>query len=160
MKIFNQLRPFVFICQAAGFCPFFIETKKSTDAFIKFSFAWKKPLTWWFIFIFVLQFVFAIFDTNVILQVFFGEGIDRGNIPQIFSVYSTIELFFFFILLGGARYIIFRYPHMKRAIELVNKVHHNLASHQKNFQGAKILSINRPVAAGICLTFACVRISC
>lgn len=154
MSVFKQLRPFVFVCQLSGFSPFYMESKKSTNQFIKFSFSWKKPVTWWFTFIFVAQFVFAYFDTSILWDFFYEEGVDKGNIPSVIVLFNLLELVSFFVLIGVARYVIYRISHVKRAIKLIQKVDHILNS--PDFPGTNILSIKRPVVAGIFLTFLCV----
>ena len=105
---------------------------------------------------FVAQFVFCVFDLMIFYEIFYGEGVDKGDkeIPPIFGLFFFVEILFFCVLIGVARYIIFKYPHIKRAIELVQKVDDVLSS--RNISEVNLLSIKRSVIAGTCLVLSCV----
>lgn len=105
---------------------------------------------------FVAQFVFCVFDLMIFYEIFYGEGVDKGDngIPPIFGLFFFVEILFFFVLIGVARYIIFKFPHIKRAIELVQKVDDVLSS--RNISEVNLLSIKRSVIAGTCLVLSCV----
>lgn len=55
MSALEQLQPFFSLCQACGMIPYTIEYDSDTGKLIEFAFSFKHFITWWFVFVSVLQ---------------------------------------------------------------------------------------------------------
>lgn len=154
MLIFDQLRPLVFACQIFGVIPFYMETDPDTNQFKKFSFSWKRPVTWWFICFFIANLIFLPIYTRMFWQIFYNIGVVRSNVPLAFIGFMLMEHIFFFLLIVMARYILFKYSHFHRAISLIQKVHNLLDV--ESLESEKFSSTKHRVIFGLISAFFCV----
>lgn len=156
MFIFQKLRPFVWMCQCFGAFPFFIETFPETKIFKKFSFSWKHPVTWWFIFIVVIQIIFLITDLFRAWRDYYQESVLNSSLPTIFAIFILLEHLFFFMLVAATRFMIFlKYSHLYRAFCLIQKAE-NILCKEEDLSLNKASSVNRQVFAGFILAMASV----
>lgn len=155
MFIIERLRPFVLVCQIFGLFPFYMENDPLTRNFKSFSFSLRKPVTWWFFCLLVLQFVFLILDVEAVWTTHLQEGILKYKVPPIFGVFIFLQCLFFHILVSITRYVIFKYIHIRRAIHLIRKVHTELETESQPEENMP--KVTRRVV--LCLIFAFICVS-
>lgn len=129
MRVFLQLRPFVWFCQFFGIIPFFMVIDDSpAKTFKKFSFSLRHPVTWWFSFLFISLTVLPVLDIQVIWRILYhADGVPTHiGLPPIFISFILQEHVFSFILLASARYMICKHACIRRAVSLVQKVNNEL----------------------------------
>ena len=66
MSVFEQLNPFVSLCQVCGLIPYTIEYNLITNKFSRFTFSIKHRTTWWFVGILALQLVSICFTSYLV----------------------------------------------------------------------------------------------
>ena len=123
MKILDQLRPFFSFCQFFGFTPLFVEIDARTKKFKKLSFSLRHPITWWFIFVIFSQIAFFYLDMTMAWRSFYKEGAQQAKIPFLFIAFLLMEHVSFFVLALMTRYTIYKYPHVRKALAILSKVH-------------------------------------
>lgn len=104
MLIFEKLRPFVWMCQFFGLFPFVMEIDPQTKLFKKFFFSWKKPVTWWFVFILIGQFLLLCININLAWKLNSEESVMQ-NVPFLLAAIFFFEYISFFILISATRYM-------------------------------------------------------
>lgn len=127
MSGLEGLRPFFRICQLSGFLPYRIEINKELGRFEKLSFSWRFPITWWFIFISVV---------NSCIHIIIGSLIFRNttvnNLPL--AVRGTMMTVFvsFLVLLLTVRYLLaFRFQTLCKAIAFLRKTEDSLMTNDQ-----------------------------
>jgi hypothetical protein len=121
MSVFEQLRPFVGLCQACGMIPYTIENNLITNKFSRFTFSLKHRTTWWFTCILAFQFV------SLYLAGYYSEN-RPDNISTDRSLPITVNVLFAvnssgtFIQLLLSRWIVMRYRRLQVAVEAVQEV--------------------------------------
>lgn len=135
--------------------PFFMETDPQTKKFSKFSFSWKQPVTWWFIFILLGQCSFFFIDMDIAWKFYNNESVVLMNVPSVFATFMLLEHIFFFMAIAMLRYFMFKYSHIRSAIFLIKKVHDILCA-KKNLSLGYSQSVKRQVVIGIILAVVCV----
>lgn len=63
----RKLRPFVTICQIIGLVPFSMKMDPKTGGFIEFNYSLRKFISWWYIFMGIIQMADYIFVMSVSL---------------------------------------------------------------------------------------------
>ncbi|EFX66300.1 hypothetical protein DAPPUDRAFT_116535 [Daphnia pulex] len=127
MRVFLQLRPFVWFCQFFGIIPFYMVIDDSpAKTFEKFSFSLRHPVTWWFSFLFISLIVLPVLDIQVVWQIIPHTDDAPTHVPPIFLGFILQEHVFSFILLASARYMICKHACIRRAVSLVQKVNNEL----------------------------------
>ncbi|KAI9565957.1 hypothetical protein GHT06_009755 [Daphnia sinensis] len=121
MSVFEQLRPFVSLCQACGLIPYTIENSASTKKFIKFTFSFKHFTTFWFSFIFILQLativVFVYFSMNRAVDLLFD-----GTVPLTITVVFGMNWLSSMAQLLASRWISMQYRQLRKTVEAVQEV--------------------------------------
>lgn len=121
MSVFEQLRPFVGLCQACGMIPYTIENNLITNKFSRFTFSLKHRTTWWFTCILAFQFV------SICLASYFSENgpdnisTDR-SLPITVNVLYAVNSSGTFIQLLLSRWIVMRYRRLRVVVEAVQEV--------------------------------------
>jgi hypothetical protein len=127
MRVFLQLRPFVWFCQFFGIIPFFMVIDDSpAKTFKKFSFSLRHPVTLWFSFLFISLTVLPVLDIQIVWQIIPHTDDAPTHVPPIFLGFILQEHVFSFILLASARYLICKHACIRRAVSLVQKVNNEL----------------------------------
>lgn len=121
MSVFEQLRPFVSLCQACGLIPYTLENSLSTKKFIKFTFSFRHFTTIWFSFIFILQLatiaVIFYFSMNRIV-----DFLSDGTVPLTITVVFGMNWLSVMAQLLASRWISMQYRQLRTAIEQVQEV--------------------------------------
>jgi gustatory receptor len=134
MTIFEQLRPFISLCQACGMMPFTIEENLMTNKFAKFTFSFRHRTTWWFFLILLLQpvIMFAMWymTKDIPTDLLYGQDmpITVTIMLLVSAVCSIIELLL-------SRWIVLQYRKLRNAIEAVQEVERLL--------GKKLISLHQ-----------------
>lgn len=156
MLILYQLRPLIWMCQLSGLLPFYMEFDPDTKKFRKFSFSWKRPMTWWFVFLCIGQFAFLIFDIRISWIAFYQNDVIKSNIPKVFSAFLFVEHLLFVFLIDMARFMILKYSNLRCAVHLIQKVH-NMLSVDNKLSFEKSLKVKRHLISGLIVTAICVK---
>jgi hypothetical protein len=122
MSIFEQLRPFVSLCQACGMMPFTVEQNLITNKFEKFTFSFRHLTTWWFFLVlFVLHpalfFVWVYIFKDVPTDLLYGKDmpITINMMLHVSAIGTIVELVL-------SRWIVLQYRKLRCAIEAVQEV--------------------------------------
>ncbi|XP_032776435.2 putative gustatory receptor 28b isoform X2 [Daphnia magna] len=121
MSVFEQLRPFVSLCQACGLIPYTMENSLSTKKFIKFTFSLRHFTTIWFSFIFILQLatiaVVFYFSMNRVV-----DFLSDGTFPLTITVVFGMNWLSIMAQLLASRWISLQHRQLQNAIEQVREV--------------------------------------
>ncbi len=120
MSVFEQLRPFVSLCQACGFFPYTIENNSNTKKFERFTFSFRHPTTWWFFLISILQLVVII--GLVYLSWKQVDSINEQKMPITMSILFVIGWFFLIAEFLSSRRMMLHYRKLRNAVEAVQEV--------------------------------------
>lgn len=121
MSVFDELRPFVNLCQASGFIPFSIEADAFTKKFDRFTFSLKSASALWFLFIFFLHLLYLYIFRDLSTE-HYNQLIIDNNIPvtvSIFSLFTVLSTGFQYLV---CRCIVLQYRHLQNAVEAVQNV--------------------------------------
>jgi hypothetical protein len=125
MSIFEQLRPFVSLCQACGMIPYTIEDNLITNKFSRFTFSFNHLTTWWFFLILLVihpvVLIVMWYDPIVIKDVPSHLLMGR-DMPITVTVLLTVTAISYFVELFLSRWIVSRYRKLKNAIEAIQEV--------------------------------------
>lgn len=122
--LISKLRPFVKICQINGLIPFSMELYPNTGRFLKFTFSFKKFVSWWYIFL-------AIFQVSMTLGIGFvatGKSIDiqktegKSQLPKPVFVLMLFTNLLSLIQFFMGRGILLRYKRLRKIIALIKEV--------------------------------------
>lgn len=121
MSVFEQIRPFVNLCQACGMIPYAIENNLMTNKFNKFTFSFKHRVARWFLFILALQ--IAIVCLARYFSVSKQDDISTDqSLPITIKILSAVNSISSLVQLLFSRWIVLRYRRLQRAIEAVQQV--------------------------------------
>ncbi|KAI9565954.1 hypothetical protein GHT06_009752 [Daphnia sinensis] len=121
MSVFDQLQPFVSLCQACGLIPYTTKHNSVTGKFERFTFSIGNFSTWWFLLVLVLQIsiVVLIGQLNEELQ---GAVLSTDrNIPTTMIVLTGVSSTAFLAQLVSSRWIVLKYRRLGNAVEAVQK---------------------------------------
>ena len=120
MILLENLSLFVRFSQFFSFLPYYMEwhPQSQSKRFKQISFSWKKPITWWFIFVVLFQFVFVVCRSLQLCR----SNHNESEFPLIFSLFYPVEILFLVIATATYRFaIIFKVPHLRRAQNSLRK---------------------------------------
>ena len=120
MSVFEQLRPFVSLCQACGLIPYTIENNLNTNKFARFTFSFRHRTTWWFFLILILQLVVVI--GILYLTLTRVDDLAEQNMPITISILFIISWFIFLDQFFQSRWIMLHYHKLRKAVEAVLEV--------------------------------------
>ncbi|KAI9565955.1 hypothetical protein GHT06_009753 [Daphnia sinensis] len=121
MSVFEQLQPFVSLCQACGLFPYRIERNSTTGKFERFTFSVKHCSTWWFLTVLVLQITIVVMMGNLSRD--FQEVLSTDkSIPITLFILNGVTSLTFLAQLVSSRWIAFNCRHLGNAVEAVQKV--------------------------------------
>ena len=121
MSVFDELRPFVNLCQAVGFIPFSIETNPVSRKFYRFTFSFKSGSVLWFLSIFSMH-IFYIYLSKDMFVSQFKLLLTDNNIPLTLSIFSVFSLTSTGVQYVVSRYVVLQYRHLQNAVETVQNV--------------------------------------
>ncbi len=121
MSVFEQLRPFVGLCQACGMIPYTIENNLITKQFSRFTFSLKHRTTWWFTCILAFQFVSICLVSYYTANGPENISTDR-SLPITVNVLYTVYSCGTFIQLLLSRWTVMRYRRLQVVVEAVQEV--------------------------------------
>lgn len=124
----KELRLFVRLCQITGLIPYSIEYDPKTGQFERFSFAWRKFLTWWYVGILVLQGSIAINNTVQVYRSLQTQFSASGTkyLPTAVVILSGSSQLFYFAIVVIVRVTVVRYSRLCKAIQLIREVEQHL----------------------------------
>lgn len=121
MSVFEQLQPFVSLCQACGFVPYTIKRNSTTGKFERFTFSFKNFITWWFLLVLVYQ-IFGVSTVGFLsgdLQDMLST--DR-TIPTTLILLTGISSSLFLAQLLPSRWIALHHRRLTNAVEAIQRV--------------------------------------
>lgn len=128
MTSFDNLSSFFRLCQFSGFLPFRMETEQDTRRFQKFSFSLCYPITWWS----VNNCIVSILVSTLLIEEMFTNS-DIISLPFIIKITTLTVIILHLVLSISCRFwLIFRFPTVSKAIQLMQKVE----THQQDNQPA------------------------
>lgn len=123
-EFISKLRPFVTICQINGLVLYSMEMDPDTGRFLKFTFSFRKFISWWYIFLAILQ-------VSVTLSVGLVASSRRADIHKTerkSELPTTVLILMAFTNLLGliqffmGRGILLRYKRLRKVIALILEV--------------------------------------
>ena len=121
MSVFEQLNPFVSLCQACGMIPYTVERNSATNKFEKFTFSFKHFTTWWFFFGLVLQVAFIVMLVAYSNE-FSQELTADQKMPVTVPILFVVTQLFQFAELLLSRWIVFRFRRLRNLVKAVQEV--------------------------------------
>jgi gustatory receptor len=121
MSVFEQLNPFVSLCQACGLIPYTIEYNLITNKFSRYTFSIKHRTTWWFVGILALQFASICFTSYSARKLDHHISTDK-SLPVTANILSLVNSISSFVQLLLSRWIVMRYRLLQTAIKAVQEV--------------------------------------
>jgi hypothetical protein len=121
MSVFEQIRPFVNLCQACGMIPYAIENNSMTNTFSRFTFSFKHRVARWFLFILALQIAIVCFARYFSVSKQDDISTDQ-SLPITIKILSAVDSISSLVQLLFSRWIVLRYRRLQRAIEAVQEV--------------------------------------
>ncbi|XP_046636053.1 putative gustatory receptor 28b [Daphnia pulicaria] len=122
MSIFEQLRPFVSLCQACGMMPFTIEQNLITNKFEKFTFSFRHLTTWWFFLVLFVLHPALFFVSGYIAKDAPPDLLLGKDMPITVNIMLLVTTMCFIVELLLSRWIILHYRQLRNAIEAVQEV--------------------------------------
>jgi len=122
MSVFEELRPFVGLCQACGMIPYSTEHDAITNKFAGFALSFHRLVTWWFCLIFISQLVCV----GVMIQ--FAASMTHeistdGDIPMTLTILiSVISSLSHLVQFFFSRWVVFRHRKLRNVVEMVQEV--------------------------------------
>jgi gustatory receptor len=121
MSVFEQLGPFVSLCQASGMIPFTKEQDLNSKKFAKFTFSLRHPITCWFILLLVLQLIISVglvySSTSQIKSLLIDP-----NMPIMMAVVFGVNWLSIFSQFLISRWVVLHYRQLRRAVESIQEV--------------------------------------
>lgn len=121
MSVFEQIRPFVNLCQACGMIPYAIENNLMTNKFSRFTFSFKHRVTRWFLFILALQIAIVCFARYFSVSKQDDISTDQ-SLPITINILFAVNSMSSLVQLLFSRWIVLRYRRLQTAIEAVQEV--------------------------------------
>lgn len=159
----NQLRPFLRICQFVGMIPFRLEIDPETDEFLRFSFSFKYPITWWYILLTVLDLcsfcISAISSRSVKIFIEQSNAVftSTSSLLDVISTLMTFTLIVYMVIGIGSRLIPLRHSVFTEILHCVKTVDDSLRILNQR-EDCVVPSIKRRVCFGIALSLIWVSI--
>ena len=132
LEVMIQLRPFLRVCQFVGMIPFRLEIDPETNEFLRFSFSFKYPITWWYILLTVLDLcsfcISAICSRSAKIFIEHGNAAFTSSSPLL-VVISVLMLFTLLVNLFmgmGSRLIPLRHSMLMEILQHIGKVDDSL----------------------------------
>jgi uncharacterized membrane protein (Fun14 family) len=121
MSVFEQLSPFVSLCQACGMIPFTIEQNQITNKFEKFTFSFRHRTTWWFFLVMAMEtVVMGVMGYVSFIQTF--DMLNGQNLPITVIILLLGIAMSYFIQIILSRWIVLHYRQLRNAIEAIQEV--------------------------------------
>lgn len=121
MSVFEQLRPFVSLCQACGVFPFTIEEDLTSKKFVRFNFSFRNLTTWWFMLLFVLQLVITVGLVYLSTSQMEDLSID-SNLPITMAVVFGVNWASSISPIFISHWIVLHYRQLRRVVEIIQDV--------------------------------------
>lgn len=121
MSVFEQLRPFVSLCQACGMIPFTVEQDLISKKFVRFTFSLKHLTTWWFILLLVLQLTVSVGLIYSSMSQTISLSIDP-DLPIMMAVVFGVNWVSISSQFLISRWIVSHYRQLRRAVEAIQEV--------------------------------------
>jgi uncharacterized membrane protein (DUF485 family) len=121
MSVFEQLNPFVSLCQACGMIPYTVERNSATNKFEKFTFSFKHFTSWWFFFGLVLQVAFIVM-LGAYSNEFSQELTSDQKMPVTVPILFGVTQLFQFAELLLSRWIVFRFRRLRNLVKAIQEV--------------------------------------
>ncbi|XP_046447321.1 uncharacterized protein LOC124196350 [Daphnia pulex] len=121
MSVFEQLRPFVSLCQACGMIPFTIEQNQITNKFEKFTFSFRHLTTWWFFLVMVMETVVM----GVMGYVSLTQSLDLlmvQNLPITVIILLLGIAISYAIQIILSRWIVLHYRQLGNVVKIIQEV--------------------------------------
>lgn len=148
--IITKLRPFVIICQINGLVPFSMEMDPLTRRFVRFSFSYKKLVSWWYAFGTIFQ-VMVVGIGLVWSSIGVKTGEESGLSTTVVAL-TVVRNALYMIQILYAKVILLRYKRLRKAIALIQEAEQYLVEEvpQHLYKGNSVLL---RTIIGIILTF-------
>lgn len=166
MSVFEELKPFVSLCQACGLIPYTMKNSASTIKFEKFTFSFRQFTTFWFSLISILQLVtigeIVYFSMNRLVDLS-----SDSSVPLTVTVVFGVNWVSAMAQLLGSRWITLHYRQLRKAVEAIQEVEKLLGDKlitQRKSSVTKrlifgsvivILTVNTATNYGFILSFCC-----
>ncbi|XP_057369963.1 putative gustatory receptor 28a [Daphnia carinata] len=121
MSVFDQLRPFVSLCQACGMFPYTIEENLTTKKFAKFSFSFRHAITWWFLMVISLQVTVSVGIIYSSMEQI-GNLTSDQNMPITATILFAVNWPFYILQMFTTRWIVFHYRRLRNVVNTVQEV--------------------------------------
>lgn len=121
MSVFEQLRPFVSLCQACGMIPFTVEQDLISKKFVRFTFSLRHLTTWWFILLLVLQLTVSVGLIYSSMSQTISLSIDP-DLPIMMAVVFGVNWVSISSQFLISRWIVSHYRQLRRAVEAIQEV--------------------------------------
>ncbi|XP_057369965.1 putative gustatory receptor 28b [Daphnia carinata] len=121
MSVFEQLQPFVSLCQACGLIPYTIERNSTTGKFERFTFSLRSAFTCWFCLVFAYQ-ICGVSMVGYLSDDLQNILVADRTIPTTLIVLTMITSFLFLVQLLPFRWITMHYVRLSNAVEAVRNV--------------------------------------
>lgn len=121
MSVFEELRPFVSLCQACGMIPYTMENSFITNKFAKFSLSCNRLMTWWFCFIFILQLASSVVILHFSTSMINAISTDR-DVPITVSILTGGTSLSYLAQLFLSRWVVFRYCKLRNVVQTVQEI--------------------------------------
>ncbi|XP_045026257.1 uncharacterized protein LOC123470253 [Daphnia magna] len=121
MSVFEQLHPFVSLCQACGLIPYTMKRNSTSGKFERFTFSVRNVSTWWFLLVFISQILVVVgvkFLSDDLQDVLWTDR----NIPITLIILSGVTSSSFLAQLLSSRWIALNYRHLDNAVKAVQEV--------------------------------------
>lgn len=122
MSVFEQLRPFVSLCQACGMIPFTVEQDLISKKFVRFTFSLKHLTTWWFILLLVLQLTVSVGLIYSSMSQTISLSIDPDLPIMMMAVVFGVNWVSISSQFLISRWIVSHYRQLRRAVEAIQEV--------------------------------------
>ncbi|XP_045026258.1 uncharacterized protein LOC116915416 [Daphnia magna] len=121
MSVFEQLQPFVSLCQACGFVPYTIKRNSTSGKFERFTFSFKNVITWWFLLVLAYQ-IFGV-STVGFLSGDLQDMLSTDRIiPTTLIILTGISSSLFLAQLLPSRWIALHHRRLTNAVEAIQRV--------------------------------------
>ncbi|KAI9565951.1 hypothetical protein GHT06_009749 [Daphnia sinensis] len=121
MSVFEQLRPFVRLCQVCGLIPYTMKRNSITGKFEQFTFSVRNVSTWWFLLVFISQ-ISAVVVVRFLSSYLQGALSTEGNIPTTMIFLTGVTSSAFLAQLLSSRWIALNYRHLDNVVKAVQEI--------------------------------------
>lgn len=121
MSVFEQLQPFVSLCQACGFVPYTIKRNSTSGKFERFTFSFKNVITWWFLLVLAYQ-IFGVSTVGYLSGDIQDILSTDRTIPTTLIILTGISSSLFLAQLLPSRWIALHHRHLTNAVEAIQRV--------------------------------------